>query len=199
VSDLIAVTRVRAAFVPLLAALVLPAGASATTHGPLHGRVPARESAIFRALKKPAVRSLPKRVRRALANGHQFQAVGADPTQARQVGTTEHPLYLVPGTEGICLVLDSGSVCSPDLAHVAAYGLSVDIVNTTRNPDGTTNLWGDVVTVGVAPNGYDAISVTTQAGGTASGAIVNNSYRVATNGPIALRTLSGPGVSPITE
>lgn len=197
-SSLIAVIRSRAAVVPLVAALALPASASATSHGTLHGRVPARERAIFHAFKRPAVRSLPKRVRRAIARAAQFEATGADPTQARQVGTAEHPLYLVPGTEGICLILDNGSICSSDLGHVAAYGLGVDVVHATTNPDGTTNQFGDVVAVGVAPDGYDAVSVTTLAGATASGAIVNNSYRVPTNGPIVSRELTGPAVSPIT-
>lgn len=196
----ITVSRGRAAVVALVAALALPAGASAAARGPLHGRVPAKQSAMFHALKRPAVHRLPRRVRQAVARDAQFRAAGADSTQARQVGTNSHPLYLVPGVNGICLVLpDGGTICSTNLQHVAAYGLHVDLATPTTNADGTTNLWGDVVSVGIAPNGYNAISLALQSGGTASGTISNNAYRVATNQPIASRTLTGPGVSPITE
>jgi hypothetical protein len=166
---------------------------------PLHGRVPAAQLAIFHVLKRPALRKLPRRVSRALAQSPAAHQMGADPNQARQVGTATKPFYLVPGTQGICLVLsDGGSVCTRNLTWVASYGLEVDVVNPTTNPDGSVNQWGDVTVFGVAPDGFTAATVTTDSGATVTGAIRNNSYVIHANGPIARTTFTGPGRDPVT-
>lgn len=172
---------------------------SSTRSGPLHGRVPAAQTRIFHVLKRPALKRLPKRVSRTLAHSPIARQVGADPNQVRQVGTTAQPFYLVPGTDGVCLVLsDGGSVCTRNLAWVTSYGLAVDIVNATTNPDGTVNLTGDVTALGVAPDGFAAATVTTEPGATATGTITNNSYVIHTSGAITRTTFTGPGRDPVT-
>jgi hypothetical protein len=172
---------------------------SSTRSGPLHGRVPAAQVAIFSVLKHPAVKHLPKRVSRALALNRAVRQLGIDLTQARRVGTASKPFYLLPGARGICLVLaDGSSACTGNLASVASDGLAVDVANPTTNSDGTVDPTGDITALGLAADGFTAATVTTDSGATATGAITSNSYVIHTNGAIVRTTFTGPGRDPVT-
>jgi hypothetical protein len=174
--------------------------------GALRGVVPAVQLAAFRALKAPPVRELPTTISRRLRTDPHYAELGIDGSQARRVGEAAAPFYLIPGKDGICIVLpDGGSACvnadslsQAGLAQVAATGLSVDLVDAATNPDGSISpAGGPATSFGVVPNGFTQVTATTLAGRTFSTNITNNSYVLKADGPIVSRTYTGPAVAPV--
>jgi hypothetical protein len=174
--------------------------------GPLHGVVPPAQTAIFSALKGPAVHELPPPIVRSLSSGKSYEDLGIDGTQARLLGpfpTPAQPLYLIPGKRGICLFLnDGGSVCTAQLSWVAAYGISVDLVDPPKvNADGTLGLPTHVISLGAVPDGFTTVTAATIGGRSFTAGVINNGYLMETDGAIASgsRTLSGPGLASVTD
>lgn len=173
----------------------------AAVSAPLHGVVPPAQVAIFGVLKAPPTHELPSAISRTISDGPPvYKALGIDVTQAREVGPDMAPFFIVPGTSGICLFMtDGGSVCSQRLDRVATYGLSVDVVNPAPRPGGSIDPTGFVVTYGVAPDGFSAVTAVTSGGKQVTAGTSRNGYLLATDGPIASRTLTGPGRDPVSD
>jgi hypothetical protein len=181
--------------------------------GPLHGVVPAAQTAIFGVLKAPPVSDLPTTITRRLGTVSVYEDLGIDGTQARLVGGASTPIYLIPGRRGICLVLnDGGSACvggaalnqlgqtqvaaTTGLTQVAATGLSFDVVDPTTNADGSVNPAGAVKSFGVVPDGIAQVTATTSAGHTFSASVAHNGYVLEADGPIVSRSYASTTAAP---
>jgi hypothetical protein len=176
--------------------------------GPLHGVVPAWLTAAFGVLKAPPVGELPTVITRSLGTSPAHQDLGVDESQARGLGGSSTPFYLIPAKAGFCLVTsDGGSACvdatgltAAGRAQLAAKGLSIDLVGPATNADGSINpVGGPATSYGVVPDGFTQVIATTASGHTAAAAITDNGYVLTADaGPIVSRTYSGPTVAPVT-
>jgi hypothetical protein len=173
--------------------------------GPLHGVVPPAQVAIFASLTKPRATDVPRAIVRmftAVGLRH-LKQLGIDYTEARRLDVANVRFYLIPGQRGICLFMtDGGSVCSADLAWVARYGLNVNLVPP---PAGGVDLTsapgtpGPVLALGVVPRGITAVTVTATSGETVTAEQAGEAYVGLTRSAIASRTLTGPGLDPVTD
>lgn len=178
---------------------------TAIGEGPLHGVVPPAQVAIFASLAKPRATDVPRAIVRAFTTvGLQhLKQLGIDYTEARRLDVANARFYLIPGKRGICLfTIDGGSVCSANLASVARYGLNVNLVPPPAGPVDQTSAPGTpgpVVLLGVVPRGITAVTVTTTTGETVTADQAGEAYIGLTRAAIVSRTLTGPGLDPVTD
>jgi hypothetical protein len=156
--------------------------------------VPAEQANLFGALRQPAAAAIPAAVRAQFVSGAPgIATVGADVAQARSVSAGGRSFYVVPGSKGICLVLEDGvSACSDDLAAVARNGLSVAEIPPASGPvkgmDDPVGP-GTVITYGLVPDGTTGVAAAVKGGDAPKAEMTGNAYVIETDAPLVSATL----------
>jgi hypothetical protein len=175
------------------AAAAPPAGNALRPH------VPAKQAALFPALRGPVAKDVPPFIAKSLAHRPGItRKITAYPTLARRItapGTAQpRDWYLIPGSGGMCLYSKVGGGCVFDFEALAGKLLIQLIKPVGHDPRTPFPPAGTPITsriIGVLPAGVTAITATTATGATVTGSVSTDMYAIA--GPdIRALHLTGP-------
>jgi hypothetical protein len=130
--------------------------------------VPKALADAFALFSSPPEASIPGTVARTATAGA-FRSWGLAPALTRRVSVGPDVFYVMPGREGLCLIIaDVGSTCG-QTDRVVANGISVSLVPQTLQPvdpakGGSGTGPGTVRRLGLAPNGVTGITAVTASG-----------------------------------